>query len=120
MFWEYLLGQRTDRWNDSNVHCCFVSPGGSFYWHDWISRKPPSSVDRFRYNAPIGLLLDLDEGALSIYQNGQRLMTLKDGLSGEYCWHPRLLIVLSRSSVDRLQKSNEASLGGAGRKEWPL
>ena len=36
---------------------------------------------------PIGLLLDLDEGTLSMYQNGQRLATLKDGLSGEYCWY---------------------------------
>jgi hypothetical protein len=34
----------------------------------------------------VGLLLDLDEGTLSVYKNGRRLGTMKDGLSGEYCW----------------------------------
>ncbi|EJK69480.1 hypothetical protein THAOC_09257, partial [Thalassiosira oceanica] len=33
-----------------------------------------------------GMLLDLGNGTLSVYQNGQRLGTLKDGLAGEYCW----------------------------------
>ena len=32
------------------------------------------------------MLLDLDEGTLSVYQNGRRVGTLKDGLAGEYCW----------------------------------
>ena len=34
----------------------------------------------------LGILLDLDEGTLSVYQNGRRVGTLKDGLAGEYCW----------------------------------
>ena len=34
----------------------------------------------------LGMLLDLDNGTLSVYQDGQRLGTLKDGLAGEYCW----------------------------------
>ena len=34
----------------------------------------------------LGMLLDLDEGTLSVYQNGRRVGTLKDGLAGEYCW----------------------------------
>ena len=32
------------------------------------------------------MLLDLGEGTLSVYQNGRRVGTLKDGLAGEYCW----------------------------------
>jgi len=32
------------------------------------------------------MLLDLDSGTLSVYQDGLRLGTLKDGLAGEYCW----------------------------------
>ena len=35
----------------------------------------------------IGLLLDLDEGTLTVYKNGRRLGVMKDGLSGEYCWY---------------------------------
>ncbi|EJK64667.1 hypothetical protein THAOC_14577 [Thalassiosira oceanica] len=86
-FWEYLLGQRTARWTDSNVHSCCVSFVGDFFWCDWASSQPLTLIDGFQSNAPIDLLLDLDEGTLSMYQNGQRLATLKDGLSGEYCWY---------------------------------
>ncbi|EJK65853.1 hypothetical protein THAOC_13248 [Thalassiosira oceanica] len=85
-FWEYQLGQRTDRWTDSNVHCCVASVNGDVIWFDWASEHPSMRIDGLQSNTPIGLLLDLDEGTLSIYHNSQRLATLKDGLSGEYCW----------------------------------
>ena len=87
MFWDYLRAKRTDRWGDSNVHCCTVDAAGRFRWNDWTSYQPTSGIDGFQYGAPIGLLLDLDEGTLSLYQNGQMLATLNDGLSGEHCWY---------------------------------
>lgn len=34
----------------------------------------------------IGLLLDLDQGTLTVYINGRKLGVMKDGLTGEYCW----------------------------------
>ena len=34
----------------------------------------------------LGLLLDLDEGTLSIYKNGRRLGVMMRGLAGPYCW----------------------------------
>ena len=34
----------------------------------------------------IGMLLNLDEGTLTVYKNNRRLGVLKDGLSGSYCW----------------------------------
>ncbi|EJK43650.1 hypothetical protein THAOC_37884, partial [Thalassiosira oceanica] len=86
-FWEYQLRQRTARWTDSNVHCCDVSIHGDSFWDDWASNHPSMTIDGFQRNTPIGLLLDLDEGTLSLYQNGQKVATLKDGLSGEYCWY---------------------------------
>ena len=86
-FGDHLISKRTDRWGDSNVHCCFVTANGYFYWNDWTSRQPISRIDGFQRGIPIGLLLDLDEGTLSIYQRGRKLATLKDGLSGEYCWY---------------------------------
>ena len=78
---DQLRGKSTDRWGDSNVHCCYVNDSGYFYWHDWTSHHPYSGrVDSFQQGIPIGLLLDLDEGTLSIYQRGQKLATLKDSL----------------------------------------
>ena len=34
----------------------------------------------------IGMLLDLNEGTLSVYKNGRRLGLMKRGLAGRYCW----------------------------------
>jgi hypothetical protein len=34
----------------------------------------------------IGLLLDLDQGSMTVYKNDKRLGVMATGLSGEYCW----------------------------------
>ena len=34
----------------------------------------------------MGLLLDLNEGTLSVFKNGRLLGEMKDGLGGEYVW----------------------------------
>ena len=34
----------------------------------------------------VGLLLDLNEGTLSVFKNGRRLGVMKEGLGGEYVW----------------------------------
>ena len=86
-FKEYLRGKQTDRWNDSNVHCCEVGAYGGFCWSDWTRDKEDTWIEGFQGGAPIGLLLDLDDGTLSVYQNGRSLGVMKDGLSGEYCWY---------------------------------
>ena len=39
----------------------------------------------------IGMLLDLDEGTLSVYKNGRKLGVMKRGLAGHYCWVVSLL-----------------------------
>jgi len=93
--WGYLRSKRTERWGDSDVHCCIMDTYyGKFNWLDWAVLRPYDHnygrMDIYGYEPsrlPIGLLLDLDEGTLSLYQNGQRLATMKDGLSGEYCWY---------------------------------
>ena len=65
---------------------------GSSYWSDWSDENGAKENDWEGLgdydqdcNA-LGMLLDLDEGTLSVYQNGRRVGTLKDGLAGEYCW----------------------------------
>ena len=34
----------------------------------------------------IGLLLDLDQGSMTVYKNDERLGVMATGLSGEYSW----------------------------------
>ena len=101
-FSEYLTGQRTERWNDSDVHCCGVDCYGIFVTYTCNQYQPTKKIDSFRSGAPFGLLLDLDVGTLYLYQTGRRLAKLKDGLSGEYCWYAAIRnasIMIKRSSA---------------------
>ncbi|EJK46268.1 hypothetical protein THAOC_35074 [Thalassiosira oceanica] len=87
---EKLRSQRTAKWVESNVHCCtYYCYNGYCYWRDWDNEKG-SSDWQGREGLPgsgtIGLLLDLDEGTLSVFMNGRRLGAMKEGLGGEYCW----------------------------------
>ena len=101
-YWEYLRAKRTDRWGTSNVHGCALFTHGMFWWYDWTNHLPYRRIDGFQRDTPIGLLLDLDEGTLTMYQNGQRIALLKDGLSGEYCWYATVWSVQSTSvSIER-------------------
>ena len=84
---EYLRGKQTDRWNDSNVHCCGVYTNGEVFWEDWTHEQEVTRNEGFHVDSPCALLLDLDDGTLAVYQSGRSLGVLKDGLSGEYCWY---------------------------------
>jgi len=46
----------------------------------WYGSESMSSGDE------LGILLDLDEGSLSVYKNGRKLGVMKRGLAGPYCW----------------------------------
>jgi hypothetical protein len=70
-----------------NAHCvdghCFYDtydgqryPGG----HDWEGKQGAREGDR------IGMLLDLDQGSMTVYKNDERLGVMATGLSGEYSW----------------------------------
>ena len=87
---EKLRSRRTARWGDSNVHCCTYYCGtGRCYWTDWDNRERISDWQGrqgLAESGTIGLLLDLNEGTLSVFKNGRRLGVMKDGLDGEYCW----------------------------------
>ncbi|EJK61804.1 hypothetical protein THAOC_17645 [Thalassiosira oceanica] len=87
---EKLRFQRTAKWGDSNIHCCasYCSSGRCF-WTDWDNEKGLSDwqgQESLEGSGTIGLLLDLDEGTLSVFKNGRRLGEMKEGLGGEYCW----------------------------------
>ena len=53
--------------------------------------------------AKIGMLLDLDEGTLSVYKNERKLGVMKRGLAGQYCWVVALLagskVTIKRGTV---------------------
>ncbi|EJK58396.1 hypothetical protein THAOC_21480 [Thalassiosira oceanica] len=96
---DALLAARTDRWGDGKVHACqyFCRDGGAI----WTSFRgyPGYHWDRYwegyRYEGcrtgdTIGMLLNLDEGTLTVYRNNRRLGVMKRGLSGSYCWYVRV------------------------------
>ena len=88
---EKLRSQRTARWGDSNIHCCTYRCGnGQCHWTDWSNKERISDWQGHEglggTSGTVGLLLDLDEGTLSVLMNGRRLGVMKDGLGGEYVW----------------------------------
>ena len=87
---EKLSSQRTTKWKDSNIHCCtYYCVSGSCYWSDWNNEKDHygwQGSECFRGSGTIGLLLDLNEGTLSVFKDGLRLGVMKNGLGGEYVW----------------------------------
>jgi len=112
-FWEGLRNERTERWGRwtrSTVHCCNVTNFGYYYCYDWISNQERIGIS---YECDsrdlIGLLLDLDQGTLSLYQNGQRIQSLKNGLWGAYCWYASV----GGISVDSMDDSVSIERGSA-------
>ena len=87
---EKLRSQRTVKWKDSNVHSCVYYCGdGDCLWTDWNNEQDYSDwrgSQGLGGSGTIGLLLDLNEGTLSVFKNGRRLGVAKTGLDGEYCW----------------------------------
>jgi len=53
---------------------------GDFVTEEWNGMEEMSS------SCTIGMLLDLDEGTISVYNNGRKLGVMKRGLAGHYCW----------------------------------
>ena len=96
----------------ANVDCCLMNTWSGIClirrrWKEWeesellamdegqrLLAELQNKCHRFEYGMEriretsfkIGLVLDLDEGALDVYKNDRRLGTIIDGLDGEYCW----------------------------------
>ena len=54
----------------------------------------------------LGMLLDLDEGTLSVYKNSRKLGVMRRGLAGPYCWvvslHRGAQVTIKRGMVPPL------------------
>eukprot|EP00956_Cyclotella_meneghiniana_P014699 scaffold22130_cov62-Cyclotella_meneghiniana.AAC.3 len=85
---------------DSKCHACaYNAASGQAMWVGWDSKKDDPN-DQMKYpettkwngmetlppGSTLGLLLDLDEGTLTVYKNKRRLGVMKDGLEGSFCW----------------------------------
>ncbi|EJK44137.1 hypothetical protein THAOC_37351, partial [Thalassiosira oceanica] len=85
-----FLAQRSDDWGNSNVHTCdFCCYDGRMNWTDWddyIIDNEWEGTESCQSGDTVGMLLNLDEGTLTVYKNNRRLGVMKNGLSGSYCW----------------------------------
>ncbi|EJK70067.1 hypothetical protein THAOC_08609, partial [Thalassiosira oceanica] len=103
-----LLLERTSRW-EGDVHCCHFYLNGDCWYSNWEGEgesiwEGVDNYDKGIHNT-LGLLLDLDSGTLSLYQNGQKLGTLKDRLAGVYCWIASFVVsrsmAMGSASIER-------------------
>ena len=91
-FYPYFLAQRSDEWDNGSVLACAYWPyNGSLNWTYWNEEESYNvdweGMESSDDGDTIGMLLNLDEGSLTMYKNNRRLGVMKDGLSGTYCWY---------------------------------
>ena len=109
-FYQHFTQRKRSRQYNNSVNCCmFYSYRGSCYSSAWESSNSNRSArwdgmedfgDGSTYK--IGMLLDLDEGTLSVYKNDRRLGVMKRGLAGHYCWAVGMLggkVAIKRGTV---------------------
>jgi len=78
--------------DDNSIQCClYYTHHGYCFSSDWGGSDQPVSnrwegMESMSLGDEIGMLLDLDEGTLSVYKNRRKLGVLKNGLAGPYCW----------------------------------
>ncbi|EJK76849.1 hypothetical protein THAOC_01363, partial [Thalassiosira oceanica] len=108
-----FLAQRSKNWGHGNVHACeYFCGDGDMRWTDWDRRYDADwerweGMENCRTGDTVGMLLNLDDGTLSVYKNNRRLGVMKDGLSESYCWEsaiysPRYEIFGVGSPMDHL------------------
>jgi len=93
---------KTDAWGEGDVHCClYYDFEGTCEWSNWDSEEEGIHKD-LRWDGMLGssllhdtreygLLLDLDAGTLSMYEDDRCLGVMMRGLTGEYCWVANIL-----------------------------
>ncbi|EJK53440.1 hypothetical protein THAOC_27129, partial [Thalassiosira oceanica] len=90
-FFGDFLAARTDTWGRGNVHSCdYNLKDGLMSWTNWDDLAETflewEGVEGCLSGDTLGMVLNLDEGTLSVYKNNRRLGVMKDGLCGSYCW----------------------------------
>ena len=106
-FYEHFTQREGSRQYNNTVNCCMYSSlNGYCFSHAWGEGKIPykkdwDGMEGISGSFEIGMLLDLDEGTLSVYNSGRKLGVMKRGLAGHYCWVVSLLSSGSRVIIKR-------------------
>ena len=78
--------------------CCLSSD-----WEGDYDSLPWDGMEELSSSCTIGMLLDLDEGTLTVYKGGRKLGVMKRGLVGHYCWvvamRPGAKVTIKRETV---------------------
>lgn len=101
-FADYLKNAYATAWGEGDVHCClYYDFLGTCEWTNWNSEVNGvhTGLDWdgmlgctfLRDTREYGLLLDLDEGTLSMYVDDEFVGVMMHGLTGEYCWVASIL-----------------------------
>lgn len=102
-FADYLKNTGATAWGEGDVHCClYYDFQGTCEWSNWNSEVDGVHTDldwdgmlgcTFLHDTrEYGLLLDLDEGTLSMYGDDDKYLgVMMHGLTGEYCWVASIL-----------------------------
>jgi hypothetical protein len=84
-----------------------VSADGHCFYYTHSGRRFPGNNDwegmqtAQKEGDRVGMLLDLDQGSMTVYKNDERLGVMATGLSGEYCW----AVSLSLGSSVRIEQA---------------
>ena len=113
----FFLEQRIDEWGNGNVHACeYWSYNGSMSWTNWDNIREVDEDwegrESCRTGDTVGMLLNLDEGTLTVYRNDRRLGVMKDGLSGPYCWY----VTVNRGQTVEIKRGTTKTSRGQGQR----
>ena len=96
LFYEHFTQRKGSRQYNNSENCCMYDSSDGHCWSsDWEYRRfgPIPGGEAWEgmeglSDSPskIGMLLDLDEGTLSVYIDERKLGVMKRGLAGHYCW----------------------------------
>ncbi|EJK70683.1 hypothetical protein THAOC_07936 [Thalassiosira oceanica] len=91
-YYDEFLAARTDGCGDGNVHVCrYYTNSGGMDWTNWDEDDEENvsweGMEDCDYGDTIGMLLNVDDGTLTVYKKNRRLGVMQVGLSGSYCWH---------------------------------
>ena len=78
MFYPDFLAQRSADWGNGNVHVCVYYCGdGEMKWCDWSRADQEweqwEGMEPCQSDDTLGMLLNLDEGTLTVYKNNRRV-----------------------------------------------
>ena len=107
-FYQHFTQRNGSAQYNNSINCCmYFSYDGNCLSSDWgegnYDTETWVGMEGIRGYFEIGMLLDLDEGTLSVYNNGRKLGVMKRGLAGHYCWVLSLLggsqVTIKRDTV---------------------